>query len=478
MAKEYETVIGLETHAELNTKTKIFCSCKNEFGGEENTNCCPVCLGLPGALPVMNREAVFSAVKMGYALGCSVNLKSRMDRKNYFYPDLPKAYQISQYDVPICENGCVDIILPDKSQKRIRIERIHLEEDAGKLIHDSESEATLIDCNRCGVPLIEIVSEPDLRSGEDMRAYLDTLKAILQYLDISDCKMQEGSIRCDVNVSVRERGDTSLSTRVEMKNVNSFSAAIRAAEYESKRQIKLLEEGKKVLRETRRWDDSQGKSFVMRTKEDAQDYRFFPEPDLLTVEIEKEDAERLRSEMPELPNKKCIRYTTEFGLSYFDADLISRNRERAELFDKAVKLGAFPKSAANWLNGDIARLLGERGCTLSDTRFDEIKLFDLIKAVESGDLSHTAGKTVAEEVMLSEESVYDAAKRLGLFKISDESFLEEIVSGIISENERAVSDYKAGKTNAAGFLLGQCMRASGGKGDPVVFRSIIKDKLT
>jgi len=474
---KYEIVVGLETHAELNTRTKIFCGCKNEFGGAPNTNCCPVCMGMPGALPVLNEQVVFSAVKMGHALNCKINLKSKMDRKNYFYPDLPKAYQISQFDVPICENGFVDIFVEGQGRKRIGITRIHIEEDAGKLIHDKIPDATLIDYNRCGVPLIEIVSEPDIRSSEEAKAYLDTLKSILMYLNISDCKMQEGSIRCDVNVSVREKGETHLSTRVEMKNVNSFSAAVRAIDYEVKRQIKLLEDGGSISQETRRWDDQKGESFVMRTKEDAQDYRFFPEPDLGVVEISKEKSDELKNSVPELPNIKCQRYMSEHSLSYFDADLLSQDMSKAKLFEGTVALKADAKSAANWINGDIARILSERSVNLSETELTPHKLRDLIFAIENKTISHTAGKTVAEETMFSNLSVAETIEKLGLSQISDSGALSVIVDEVLSANAKAVSDYKKGKTNVIGYLIGQCMRASKGKGNPEIFKSLIEEKI-
>ena len=339
---EYETIVGLEVHAELNTKTKIYCNCRNAFGLEVNTQICPICTGMPGTLPTLNEKAVEYAIKMGHAANCTINNVCKQDRKNYFYPDLPKAYQISQADVPLCEHGYVDVMM-NGVEKRIGITRIHIEEDAGKMFHDEAAHGSLVDFNRCGVPLIEIVSEPDMRSSEEAKAFLDTLKAILQYLDISDCKMQEGSIRCDVNVSVRQKGSDKFGTRCEMKNVNSFSAAMRAIDYEAQRQIKALERGEAIVQETRRWDDVKGMSFTLRTKEEAQDYRYFPEPDLTTIYVPMERVEELKAEIPELPNAKIRRYVKQLGLSQADAQLIAENLPRCRLFDECIALGAAPR---------------------------------------------------------------------------------------------------------------------------------------
>ncbi|MEG1971758.1 MAG: Asp-tRNA(Asn)/Glu-tRNA(Gln) amidotransferase subunit GatB, partial [Oscillospiraceae bacterium] len=388
---EYRTVIGLEVHAELNTKTKIYCSCKNAFGGEVNSNCCPICCGFPGTLPTLNKEVVDSCIKMGHALNCKINGITKQDRKHYYYPDLPKAYQISQFDVPLCENGYLDVICDDNGNtKRIGVTRIHIEEDAGKLIHDDAFKGSLVDFNRCGVPLIEIVSEPDMRSSADAKIYLDTIKQILLYLGISDCKMQEGSIRCDVNVSINPIDSDKYGTRVEMKNVNSFGAVCRAIDYEIARQKAVLAQGGALHQETRRWDDMKGENIILRSKEDAQDYRFFPEPDLLTIVVPPEKIEALRLGLPELPQVKTKRYMSEYSLPIFDANLLVENIDRGDLFEETAKLGASPKAAANWLNGDVARILAEQRCELANTKITPPLLADMIALIENKTISNTA----------------------------------------------------------------------------------------
>ncbi len=365
--KDYEIVVGLEVHAELNTESKIFCDCKNAFGLEVNTQVCPVCMGMPGTLPTLNEKVVEYAIKMGHALNCNINRICKQDRKNYFYPDLPKAYQISQADVPLCENGKLEFMV-DGEIKTVGITRIHIEEDAGKLLHDDSFAGSLVDMNRCGVPLIEIVSEPDIRSSAEAKAYLETIKSILQYIGISDCKMQEGSIRCDVNVSVREKGTSEFGTRSEMKNVNSFSAAVRGIEYEAKRQIELIEAGEKVIQETRRWDDAKGMSFSMRSKEDAQDYRYFPEPDLLTIVVDEEKISEIKNSIPELPNAKIKRYVTDFKLTQIDATLIAEDMEKSALFDACNTLNICkPKNISNWILADISKFVNETGKNISET---------------------------------------------------------------------------------------------------------------
>ena len=478
MRKDYEVVIGLEIHAELNTQSKIFCSCKNQFGGEVNANCCPICTGMPGTLPTLNEEVVNSAIKMGHALNCTIHNICKQDRKNYFYPDLPKAYQISQFDVPLCEGGWVEVMLDDAgTTKKIGVTRIHIEEDAGKLIHDDNFSGSLVDFNRCGVPLIEIVSEPDMRSSAEAKAYLDTIKSILQYLDISDCKMQEGSIRCDVNVSVRPVGSEKFGTRVEMKNVNSFSAAVRAIDYESARQIEVLEDGGHISQETRKWNDAIGESVVLRSKEDAQDYRYFPEPDLLTIVVPEAQVEALKSALPELPNARCKRYMQDNKLPRFDANLLVENQDRGALFDETVALGAAPKAVANWLNGDIARILGERGITIADTQLTAKGLADMVGAIESKAISNTAGKTVIEEIMFNEVTVAQVIESKGLAQISDTSALKKAIEEVLAANEKAVGEYKSGKTNVLGFLVGQCMRATKGKGNPELLKQMLLELI-
>ena len=478
MRKYYEIVIGLEVHAELNTESKIFCSCKNQFGGEVNANCCPICTGMPGTLPTLNEEVVNSAIKMGHALNCTIHNICKQDRKNYFYPDLPKAYQISQFDVPLCEGGWVEVMLDDAgTTKKIGVTRIHIEEDAGKLIHDDNFSGSLVDFNRCGVPLIEIVSEPDMRSSAEAKAYLDTIKSILQYLDISDCKMQEGSIRCDVNVSVRPVGSEKFGTRVEMKNVNSFSAAVRAIDYESARQIEVLEDGGHISQETRKWNDMIGESIVLRSKEDAQDYRYFPEPDLLTIVVPKEHVDELKASLPELPNARCKRYMAENNLPRFDANLLVENQDRGALFDETVILGVSAKAVANWLNGDVARILGERNIALADTKLTAKNLADMITAIENKAISNTAGKTVIEEIMFNDTTVEKVIADKGLAQISDTSALKAAVAEVLAANEKAVGEYKAGKTNVLGFLVGQCMRATKGKGNPEMLREMLLELI-
>ncbi len=478
MARNYETIIGLEVHCELKTDSKIYCSCKNEFGAEVNSKCCPICTGMPGTLPTLNEKVVEYAVKMGLALGCTINLVSKQDRKNYFYPDLPKAYQISQFDIPLCEHGHLDVMLDDEgTQKRIGVTRIHIEEDAGKLIHDESFSGTLVDFNRCGVPLIEIVSEPDMRSSAEAHAYLETLRSVLLYLGISDGKMQEGSIRCDVNVSVRPEGQTAFGTRCEMKNVNSFSGAVRAIEYESKRQIEVLEAGGVIEQETRRWDDMAGKSFPLRSKEDAHDYRYFPEPDLGTIVLTEEYVEGLRASLPELPNARTLRYMREEGLPRFDANLLTENPDKGDLFEACRALGAPAKAAANWILGDVSRILNERYLTLADCKLTAGKLTEMITAIDKGEISNTAGKTIIEDVMFSDHTVSEVIDREGLRQISDSGALETLVDGVIAANEKSVADYKGGKTNALGYLVGQCMKASKGKGNPALLREILQKRL-
>ena len=476
---EYRAVIGLEVHAELNTNTKIYCSCKNAFGGEVNSNCCPICCGLPGTLPTLNEKVVEYCIKMGHALNCKINNVTKQDRKHYFYPDLPKAYQISQFDIPLCENGFVDVIIDELGNtKRIGVTRIHIEEDAGKLIHDDAFRGSLVDFNRCGVPLIEIVSEPDLRSSDEAKAYLETLKQILLYLGISDCKMQEGSIRCDVNVSINPINSDSFGTRVEMKNVNSFSAAVRAIDYEIARQKEVLASGGEIHQETRRWDDMAGKNIVLRTKEDAQDYRFFPEPDLLTIVVPKEKVTELKNSLPELPQVKTLRYMKDFSLPIFDANLLTENIDRGTMFEEAVSMGATPKAAANWLNGDVARLLGEWNKDLSETKLTSALLAQMVKLIDSKTISNTAGKTVIEEMMKTGTEPTSIVEAKGLAQVSDSAALEKMVNEVLDKNPQTIEQYKNGKTNVVGFLVGQCMKLSKGKGNPETLREIILAKLS
>lgn len=477
MNNNYEIVIGLEVHAELNTNSKIFCSCKNQFGAEPNTLCCPVCTGMPGTLPVLNKQVAEYAIKMGHALNCEINNITKSDRKNYFYPDLPKAYQISQFDVPICGKGHLDIMI-DGDIRTIGVTRIHIEEDAGKLIHDDETGGTLADYNRCGVPLIEIVSEPDLRSAEEAKVYMETIADTLLYLGISNAKMQEGNLRADVNVSVRPKGTTELTTRVEMKNVNSFSAVFRAVEYEANRQIEIVSNGGEIAQETRRWDDVKGTNIVMRTKEDAQDYRYFPDPDLLTFIIPQEKVDALRLEIPELPLSKKQRYMQEFELSDYDATLLSGQKQRADFFDEAVALNLCDaKSIANWLLGDILKMLNDDKQELSDTALTPANLSKMIALIQDGTISGTAGKKVLNEILVKDVDPSVVVEQLGLAQISDTSALNAIVGSVLANNPKAVDDYKNGKTNVLGFLVGQCMKESKGQGNPAVLKEMVENTL-
>lgn len=473
MNNNYEIVVGLEVHAELSTKTKIFCGCKNEFGAEVNTNVCPVCMGLPGTLPVLNEQVVEYAIKMGHALNCHINSVTKQDRKNYFYPDLPKSYQISQFDIPLCENGYLDVLVGDEV-KRIGVTRIHIEEDAGKLIHDADLGGTLADYNRCGVPLIEIVSEPDIRSADEAKAYLDTIHTTLLYLGISDAKMQEGSVRCDVNVSVRPKGSTEFGTRVEMKNVNSFSAAHRAITYEANRQIDVLSHGGKIEQETRKWDDVKGRSVVLRSKEDAQDYRYFPDPDLLTFVVPQEKIDRLKARLPELPVAKTMRYMSEYGLSKADSELLALDKNVAEFFEKCVGGGkCSAKSVSNWILGDVFKILNERRCSINDLALTAENLSEMISLIEKKTISNAAGKTVFEIIVDTDKDPNEIVKEKGLAQVSDTGALAAIVEKVLANNEKAVNDYKSGKTNVVGFLVGQCMKESRGQGNPSILKEMV-----
>lgn len=471
----YETVIGLEIHAELATKTKIYCGCKNEFGGEPNTHCCPVCTGMPGSLPVLNKAVVDYAIKAGLAMNCTITQYSKQDRKNYFYPDLPKAYQISQFDLPLCQNGYVDIVVDGKT-KRIGITRIHIEEDAGKLIHDDYGDCSIVDYNRCGVPLIEIVSEPDLRSPEEAKIFLETLKSILEYTEVSDCKMQEGSLRCDVNVSLMEEGSNVFGTRCEMKNVNSFSAAYRAMQFEEKRQAEVLNAGGVIEQETRRWDDVHGISTVMRTKEDAHDYRYFPEPDLIPIEISDEWIEEIRKTLPELPEKRRARYVSEYGLPEYDASILTGTKYMADYFDACVKLEKNPKTVSNWMMGDVLRLLNEK--ELTEIPFGPEKLADLIGLIEKATISNNAAKKVLAQMFTEDAEPMALVEKLGLAQVSDEGELLKMIEEVLKENPQSVADFKAGKNKAMGFLMGQIMKASKGKANPQMINKLLGEALS
>ena len=472
---KYEAVIGLEVHAELSTKSKIYCSCSTGFGAPINTHTCPVCTGMPGALPVLNKQVVHYAAKMGKATGCTINQLCKADRKNYFYPDLPKAYQISQFDVPICENGEVFFYV-DGVKHSCRLERIHFEEDAGKLLHD-EIDGTIVDFNRCGVPLIEMVTRPDLHSSAEAKEFLEMIKTTLSYLDICDCKMEEGSIRCDVNVSIRPEGSTELGTRVEMKNINTFSGAVRAIDYEIARQIEVVENGGEIQQETRRWDDVKLKNTVMRTKEDAQDYRYFPDPDLTPVVISDEWIARIKAAQPELRTEKMARYISEFDLPQYDAEILTNSKHMADVFEETVKLCGKPKDASNWLMVEAMRLLKEHEMDPDDMGFSPANLAKLIQMVAAGEINRTVAKTVFEEIFEHNVDPAVYVEEKGLKVVNDEGALKATIEGILAANPQSVADYKGGKEKAIGFLVGQTMKAMKGKADPGMVNKLLKELL-
>jgi aspartyl-tRNA(Asn)/glutamyl-tRNA(Gln) amidotransferase subunit B len=473
---EYEMVIGLEVHVELSTKSKIYCSCTTEFGGEANTHTCPICTGMPGVLPVLNKKVVEYAVKAGLATNCTISEYSKQDRKNYFYPDLPKAYQTSQYDLPLCEKGYVDIDF-DGNQKRIGITRIHIEEDAGKLIHDESNSGSLIDYNRSGVPLIEIVTEPDIRSAEEARVFLESLKAILQYIDVSDCKMQEGSLRADVNLSVRPKGQKQFGTRTEMKNLNSFRSVIRAIEGERTRQIEVIEDGGNIAQETRRWDDSKGVSYSMRSKEEAHDYRYFPEPDLMPIVVDEKWKEEIRASLPELPCARKKRYIEQFGLPEYDASMLTGSKALADFFEQSVMKNNNAKAVSNWIMGDLLRILKEKGMDVEDIPFPGEYLADLVSLIEKGTISGTIAKMVFEKMFDTRKDPQTIVKEEGLEVVSDEGLLADVVKKILENNPQSVADYRNGKNKAFGFLVGQSMKETRGKADPQLINKLLKEKL-
>lgn len=472
----YEIVCGLEVHVELSTKSKIFCGCTTEFGGDPNTHVCPVCTGMPGSLPVLNKSVAEYAVSAGLALNCDITRYNKFDRKNYFYPDLPKAYQISQLYLPICQNGKVEIEV-DGVKKYIRIHEIHMEEDAGKLVHDPWDDCTLVDYNRCGVPLLEIVSEPDFRSAEEAIAYLEKLRGIMMYLNVSDCKLQEGSMRADVNVSVRPVGSEEFGTRTEMKNMNSFKAIYRAINFEAKRQIEILEEGGKITQETRRWDDNKDASFPMRSKENAQDYRYFPEPDLLPIEISQEWIDNTKNNMPELPEAKRERYIKEFGLTEYDAGVLTSAREIAYLFEDTAKLSGQPKESCNIIMGELMRLMTETSTLPEDLKMSPEKISDLIKLVLDGKINRTIYKEVFEEVFKNDVEPLKYIEEHGLIMVDDSELVSKTIDDVLTSNQKSVDDYNSGKDKAFGFLVGQTMKALKGKANPKTVNEILKQKL-
>ncbi|MFZ5825072.1 MAG: Asp-tRNA(Asn)/Glu-tRNA(Gln) amidotransferase subunit GatB [Bacillota bacterium] len=483
MATQWETVVGLEVHVELATETKVWCSCKNEFGAEPNTNVCPVCLALPGALPVLNAQALEYVIKAGLALNCSIQHYSKFDRKNYFYPDSPMNYQISQLDLPFCYDGYVEITRKDGVTRRIGIKRIHLENDAGKLLHAgddvAEADSSLVDYNRAGVPLIEIVTEPDLRSAEEAGLFLNKLRSIIKYCGISDVKMEEGSMRCDVNVSVRPAGASGLGTRSELKNVNSFSAAMRGIEYEAKRHIAILEQGGEIDQETRSWREAKGISVVLRSKEDAEDYRYFPEPDLPPVVISEEDVERVRATLPELPDTIMHRLENEYGLSAYDASIIVAEKEFAEWFGQAVALAGKEnaKSVANWQINELNRIMNEKGLGPDQIPVTPEQLAGMLKLMEKGTITGKIAKTVFEKMVGSDKDAETIVKEEGLTQVADEGELLKIAQEIVAANPGPVEDWKAGKQAAAQWFVGQMMKATRGRANPQLAMKLVTEAL-
>ena len=473
---DYEMIVGLEVHCELSTKTKLFCSCLNEFGGEPNTHCCPVCMAMPGALPVINEKAIEYAVKAGLATNCSIEKNSKNDRKNYFYPDNPRSYQISQFDKPLCYEGFVNIDTED-GEKKIRIERIHIEDDAGKLNHDDFGRGSFVDLNRAGVPLIEVVSKPDMRSPEEAEKYIRKLKSIFEYIEISDCKMQEGSLRADVNVSVRKKGDTKLGTRTEMKNMSSFRSIVRAIEYEAERQVEELEKGNTIKQETLRWDDISGRTFSMRSKENADDYRYFPEPDLVPIKLSDEYIENVRNSLPELPESRRKRYLGEYGLTEKAANFVTSSKYYSNLFEDSIKICNNPKSVGNMIMSDIARIVNEREEEPEDIKFTGKELGELISLIDNGTISSAIAKKVLEELFIEVKMPSTIIKEKGWIQISDEGAIKEIVMRILENNPQSIADFKAGKDRALGFLVGQAMKETKGKANPKMLNEMFLEEL-
>lgn len=477
---KYEAVIGLEVHTELQTTTKIFCGCKTSFGAEPNTNVCPVCLGLPGVLPVLNKRVLEFAVRAGLALNCEISRFSKFDRKNYYYPDLPKNFQTSQFDLPICERGHLDIEV-NGEKKQIRITRAHMEEDAGKLVHHgtsiTDSDYSLVDYNRTGTPLLEIVTEPDMRSAKEAVAYLEKMRAILQYIGISDCRMEEGSLRCDANVSVRPVGQKELGTKAEIKNINSFKGVEKAIEYEALRQAEILEDGGKIIQETRTWDEKEGVTKSMRTKEEANDYRYFPEPDLAPFTVSEEYIEDIRKTLPELPDERRERYIANFGLSSTDAKYMTNDKDTSDYFEKVVAAGADPKASVNWIMGEFASQLSNAGIEIAKAPVTPENLAKLLALIAKGTISGKIAKKVFAEMWKDGADPEEIVKAQGLVQISDTGALKELVVKVIANNPKAVEDFKAGKKKAVGALVGQIMKETKGKANPKVINELLNDEL-
>ncbi|WP_033169587.1 Asp-tRNA(Asn)/Glu-tRNA(Gln) amidotransferase subunit GatB [Selenomonas sp. ND2010] len=477
---KYEAVIGLEIHCELKTNTKIFCGCATTFGADQNTHVCPVCLGMPGVLPTINKRVVEFGIKAGLATNCEINKYSKFDRKNYYYPDLPKNWQTSQYDLPIAEHGWVDIDVEGK-KKRIRLTRIHMEEDAGKLVHSGttikDSSSSNVDYNRTGVPLLEIVSEPDMSSAEEARAYMEKIKSIMEYIDVSNCRMEEGNLRADINVSLRPVGSKELGTRTEMKNINSFKNLEDAINYEIERQEEVLEDGGHIVQETRTFDPARGITLSMRSKENAHDYRYMPEPDLPPIVTSEETIEKYRSELPELPDARRARLESEYGLSDYDAGIITSSRAMAEYFDAVIAEGADPKLAANWIMGDLSKELNAAGIDISKSPVDAKRLGEMIQLIMKDTISGKIAKKVFKEMWTNPDSPEKIVKDKGLVQITDTKAIEGIVDEVIANNQKAVDDYKGGNKKAIGALVGQVMKASKGKANPQMVNKLLAEKL-
>jgi aspartyl-tRNA(Asn)/glutamyl-tRNA(Gln) amidotransferase subunit B len=480
---EYEPVIGLEVHCELKTATKLFCGCSTIFGSDSNTQVCPVCLGLPGTLPVMNEKAVEYAVKIGLALNCTIAKYSKMDRKNYYYPDLPKAYQVSQYDKPLNYAGYLDIITKEGT-KRIGVTRAHLEEDAGKLIHQGgkagrleSSDYSLADYNRGGIPLVEIVSEPDIRSADEAHAYLTALRNILLYIGVSDCNMEEGSLRCDANVSVRPKGTEKFGTRTEIKNMNSFKFAKQAIEYEIKRQSALLDKGERVVQESRLWDVNESKTKTMRSKEEAHDYRYFPEPDLVPIILSEDYVNSIKKNLPELPAAKRTRFVSQYGLTEYDAGVLTSDQELADWYEEGAKHTKNPKGLSNWMMGDMAARMKEEEKELKDLKFEQKKLCELVDLIDKGTINSKQAKEVFIELFDTGKSPEAIVKDKGMVQVSDPAVIEKAVEKVLGENANVVADYKGGKQGVLGFLVGKVMQATQGKANPKLVNEILKKKL-
>ncbi len=474
---KYESVIGLEVHAQMSTDTKIFCGCSTKFGAEPNSQTCEICIGMPGVLPVLNRKALEFAIRTGLAMHCSISPYSRFARKNYFYPDLPKGYQISQFEHPICEGGFVEIMVEGET-KRIGITRIHMEEDAGKNIHEGNGIYSFVDLNRAGVPLMEIVSEPDIRSAKEASEYMRKLRTILRYLGVCDGNMEQGSLRCDANVSIRPAGRKEYGTRAEVKNINSFRFVEKALEYEIKRQIRVVEEGGKVIQETRLWDSAKGITESMRSKEEAHDYRYFPEPDLVPIAAEQRWIDEIGASLPELPDVKRERFTSEYGLPEYDADLLTTEKAVAEWFEESIKAGGQPKAVANWMMGDLMRLLNEENREIADCPLKPPQLADMLKLIDKGTISGKIAKTVFEEMYRSEKNAEEIVREKGLVQISDESAIEKIVDEVIAKHQKEAARFRAGEEKLLGFFVGQAMKAMKGKANPQVLNELLRKKLS